>query len=98
MSKHSSRLRDAVDDLKSPRVGNSLLVRSVGRHNHLSACLRKSRRKPSRSTGPVTKTMLRQTGCQEVSIMDMNQRKEQFSRAYVLAVAATAGYAWYQPS
>jgi hypothetical protein len=30
--------------------------------------------------------------------MDLNQRKEQFSRAYVLAVAAAAGYAWYQPS
>lgn len=30
--------------------------------------------------------------------MDINQRKEQFSRAYVLAVAAAAGYAWYQPS
>jgi hypothetical protein len=30
--------------------------------------------------------------------MHINQRKEQFSRAYVLAVAAAAGYAWYQPS
>jgi hypothetical protein len=30
--------------------------------------------------------------------MDINQRKEQFSRAYVLAVAAASGYAWYEPS
>jgi hypothetical protein len=30
--------------------------------------------------------------------MHIDQRKEQFSRAYVLAVAAAAGYAWYQPS
>ncbi len=30
--------------------------------------------------------------------MHVDQRKEQFSRAYVLAVAAAAGYAWYQPS
>ena len=30
--------------------------------------------------------------------MDLNAQKEQFSRAYVLAVAAVAGYAWYQPS
>lgn len=30
--------------------------------------------------------------------MEISQRKEQFSRAYVLAVAAAAGYAWYQPS
>ena len=35
---------------------------------------------------------------QAVAIMDINQRKEQFSRAYVLAVASAAGYAWYQPS
>jgi Domain of unknown function (DUF4365) len=30
--------------------------------------------------------------------MDLNQRKEQFSDAYVKAVAAVAGYAWYKPS
>ena len=30
--------------------------------------------------------------------MDLNQRMEQFSRAYVKAVAAVAGFAWYQPS
>jgi hypothetical protein len=30
--------------------------------------------------------------------MDINQRKEQFSHAYVKAVAAVAGFAWYQPS
>ena len=30
--------------------------------------------------------------------MDLNMRKEQFSRAYVQAVAACAGYAWSSPS
>jgi hypothetical protein len=30
--------------------------------------------------------------------MDTDQRKEQFSRAYVQAVAACAGYAWSMPS
>lgn len=30
--------------------------------------------------------------------MDLNAQKEQFSRAYVQAVAAVAGYAWYVPS
>ena|SRR5581483_1632633 len=30
--------------------------------------------------------------------MDLNQRKEQFSQAYVKAVAAVAGFAWYEPS
>lgn len=30
--------------------------------------------------------------------MDLNARKEQFSRAYVQAVAAVAGFAWSQPS
>jgi hypothetical protein len=30
--------------------------------------------------------------------MDLNQRKEQFSHAYVKAVAAVAGFAWYKPS
>lgn len=30
--------------------------------------------------------------------MDLNAQKEQFSRAYVQAVAAVAGYAWYAPS
>lgn len=30
--------------------------------------------------------------------MDLNAQKEQFSRAYVLAVAAVAGYATYTPS
>ncbi|HEY8751173.1 MAG TPA: DUF4365 domain-containing protein [Tepidisphaeraceae bacterium] len=30
--------------------------------------------------------------------MNLNQRKEQFSHAYVKAVAAVAGFAWYQPS
>lgn len=30
--------------------------------------------------------------------MDLNAQKEQFSRAYVQAVAAVAGYAWSQPS
>lgn len=30
--------------------------------------------------------------------MNMNSKKEQFSVAYVLAVAAVAGYAWYKPS
>ena len=30
--------------------------------------------------------------------MDIDQRKEQFSHAYVKAVAAVAGFAWYKPS
>ena len=30
--------------------------------------------------------------------MDLNAQKEQFNRAYVQAVAAVAGYAWYVPS
>ena len=30
--------------------------------------------------------------------MDLNAQKEQFSRAYVQAVAAVAGYAWSEPS
>src|SRR5437879_3454045 len=30
--------------------------------------------------------------------MHIDQRKEQFSRAYGLAVAAGADYAWYQPN
>lgn len=30
--------------------------------------------------------------------MDLNQRKEQYSHAYVKAVAAVAGFAWYKPS
>lgn len=30
--------------------------------------------------------------------MDLNAQKEQFSRAYVQAVAAVAGFAWSQPS
>ena len=30
--------------------------------------------------------------------MESNQRKEQFSHAYVKAVAAVAGFAWYKPS
>ena len=30
--------------------------------------------------------------------MDLSAQKEQFSRAYVQAVAAVAGYAWSQPS
>jgi hypothetical protein len=30
--------------------------------------------------------------------MDLNQQKEQFSHAYVKAVAAVAGFAWYKPS
>jgi len=30
--------------------------------------------------------------------MDINQRKQQFSHAYVKAVAAVAGFAWSQPS
>ncbi|HEX5446146.1 MAG TPA: DUF4365 domain-containing protein [Pirellulales bacterium] len=30
--------------------------------------------------------------------MDLNQRKEQYSHAFVKAVAAVAGFAWYKPS
>lgn len=30
--------------------------------------------------------------------MHIEQCKEQFGRAYVFAVAAATGYAWYQPS
>jgi hypothetical protein len=30
--------------------------------------------------------------------VDLNAQKEQFSRAYVFAVAAVAGYATYTPS
>ncbi len=30
--------------------------------------------------------------------MDINAQKEQFSLAYVQAVAAVAGYSWSQPS
>jgi hypothetical protein len=30
--------------------------------------------------------------------MDIDQQKEQFSHAYVKAVAAVAGFAWYKPS
>ncbi len=34
----------------------------------------------------------------ERGAMDIDQRKEQFSHAYVKAVAAVAGFAWYKPS
>jgi Domain of unknown function (DUF4365) len=31
-------------------------------------------------------------------MMDLDQQKEQFSHAYVKAIAAVAGFAWYKPS